>query len=163
MARRSPVPQTILWLFVLSASILTGGSVFEHVVVTPLWAGSPPESVMHWQYHGIQSKFFMVVSPLYALTALLLLIASRWMPRAQKTSAFIAGVSGVVVFAATLLFFLPILGKTQVTNGAGLSGEEITRLVHQFVTWNWVRWAVLIGGWIAGLRALSLSAMPGAR
>jgi hypothetical protein len=58
---------------------------------------------------------------------------------------------------ATFFFFIPILQKTQVTQGAGLSGEEITRLVNQFKTWNWGRWAVLIGGWIAGLRALSLS------
>ena len=43
------------------------------------------------------------------------------------------------------------------TRGAGLSGDEITRLVRQFRAWNWARWAVMIGGWVAGLRALSLS------
>jgi hypothetical protein len=55
------------------------------------------------------------------------------------------------------LFFLPILQKTQATRGAGLSGDEITRLVHQFETWHWGRWAVIVGSWMAGLRALSLS------
>jgi hypothetical protein len=55
------------------------------------------------------------------------------------------------------VFFLPILQKTQVTRGAGLSAEEITALVNRFKTWNWGRWVLLIGGWAAGLRALSLN------
>jgi hypothetical protein len=41
--------------------------------------------------------------------------------------------------------------------------EEITRLVNQFKTWNWGRWVVLIGGWIAGLRAFSLSSSGDSR
>jgi hypothetical protein len=50
MTKRSAVTQIPLWLFVLSAGILSGGSIFEHVVLTPLWAGSLPESVTQWQY-----------------------------------------------------------------------------------------------------------------
>jgi hypothetical protein len=34
----------VLWLFVVSAGVLTGGSIFEGVVLTPLWSHSP-ESV----------------------------------------------------------------------------------------------------------------------
>jgi hypothetical protein len=157
MTKHSPLAQVPLWLFALSAGILSGGSIFEGMVLTPLWAGSLPESVTQWQYGGIQSKFFMVATPTYALFSLALVIASRWMPERQRKWALVAGVSGIIVVVATFLFFLPILQKTQVTRGAGLSGEEITRLVNQFKTWHWLRWALLIGGWIAGLRALSLS------
>jgi len=160
MTKRSAIAQVVLWLFVLSAGIVTGGSIFEHTVLTPLWAGSPPESVTQWQYGGIQGKFFRIASPLYALFALALLVVSWWMPRPQRKWAFLAGLSGIITMVATIFFFLPILGKTQATRGAGLSGEEITALVTQFRAWNWGRWAVLIGGWIAGLRAFSLSS-PG--
>jgi hypothetical protein len=105
----------------------------------------------------------MVATPLYGLLSLALTIVSWWMPPQQRKWAFVAGVSGIVVIAATSLFFLPILQKTQATQGAGLSGEEITRLVNQFKTWHWGRWALIIISWVAGLRALSLSsseAMP---
>ena len=156
MVKRSLAARIPLWFFVLSASILTGGGIFEHVVLTPLWAGSPPESVTAWQYGGIQRKFFIIFSPLYYLCSLALIIASWWMPRRQRRWALAAGLSGIIVGAATLSFFIPILQKTQVTRGAGLSGEEITKLVNQFKAWNWVRWAVLLGGWVAGLRAFSL-------
>lgn len=161
--KRSTVAQVVLWLFVLSASILTGGGVFEHVILTPLWAGSPPESVTGWQYGGIQRKFFIIFSPLYYLCSLALIIASWWMPPRQRKWALAAGLSGIILMFATFLFFIPILQKTQVTRGAGLSGEEITRLVNQFKAWNWGRWAVLLGGWIAGLRALNLSSSGGPR
>jgi hypothetical protein len=156
MMKRS-IAQIVLWLYVLSAGILLGGSIFEGVVLTPLWAGSLPESVTQWQYGGIQAKFFMIVTPLYALFSLALIIASWWMPRRQRKWALAAGLLGIIVIVATFLFFLPILEKTQVTRGAGLSGEEITRLVNQFITWHWARWAAITVGWIAGLRALSLS------
>jgi H+/Cl- antiporter ClcA len=79
------------------------------------------------------------------------------LPARQRKWALVAGLSGIIVMVATLFFFIPILQKTQVTRGAGLSGEEITTLVKQFKTWNWGRWLLLIGGWVAGLRALSLS------
>ena len=163
MPKRSTVAQVVVWLFALSAGILSGGSIFEHVVLTPLWAGSLPESVTQWQHGTIQAKFFGVASPTYALFSLALVVVSWWMPARQRKWALAAGLSGIIVVVATLFFFLPILQKTQATRGAGLSGEEITRLVSQFVTWNWGRWALLIGGWVAGLRALSLSASADAR
>ena len=163
MAKRSAITQVVLWLFVLSAGIVTGGSIFEHTVLTPLWAGSPPESVTQWQYGGIQGRFFRIASPTYALCSLALVVVSWLMPRRQRKWALVAGLSGIIGMVATILFFLPILGKTQATQGAGLSGEEITRLVNQFKVWNWGRWAVLIGGWVAGLRALSLSSSGEAR
>jgi hypothetical protein len=47
------------------------------VVLTPLWAGSPPESVTQWQYGGIQRKFFIIFSP--PLLSLLVGVNHRFM------------------------------------------------------------------------------------
>ena len=156
MTKRPAILRAILWLFVLSLTILTGGGIFEHVVLTPLWAGSPPESVTGWPYGAIQGKFFRVASPVYYLCSLALIIGSWWMPRRQRKWALVAGLSGIMVVLSTALFFIPILQKTQATRGAGLSGEEITRLVNQFVTWNYGRYVLMIVGWVAALRALSV-------
>ena len=148
-------PQLVLWVWVLCTTFLMGGGVFEHTVLTPLWAGSPPESVTQWPYGGIQGKFFRVVSPLCYLVSLVLIVVAWWMPSQQRNWALGAGLSSLVIAVATFGFFLPILRKTQGTGGAGLSGEEIVTLVNQFKTWNLARWAVLIAGWLAGLRALT--------
>ena len=154
--RRLNIPRIVLWLWILSATILMGGGLFEHLVLTPLWAGSPPESVTQWPHGVSQARFFRIATPTYGLFSLALLGVSWLMPRQQRKWALAAGLSGIIVLVWTILFFLPILGKTQATKGAGLSGEEITALVTQFIAWNWGRWAVLIGGWIAGWRAFSL-------
>jgi hypothetical protein len=154
--KRSAVSQTVLWLWVLAVTFLMGGGIFEHTVLTPLWAGSPPESVTQWQYGAVQGKFFRVVSPLCYLLSLLLIILCWRMPPSQRNWSLAAAISSILIGIATFSFFIPILQKTQATRGAGLSGDEITALVNQFTTWNWARWIVIVAGWIAGLRALSL-------
>ncbi|MBS1809584.1 MAG: DUF1772 domain-containing protein [Acidobacteria bacterium] len=157
MQKRKIVTQIVLWGFVLSAGLLTGGSIFEGAVLTPLWSHALPESVRQWPYGTVQSKFFAVATPLYALFSLALLLVSRWMPQQQRKWAWVAGLCGLIVVIATFTFFFPILQKTEGAQGAGLSGEEIVRLVHQFKTWHWGRWVLLIGSWLAGLRAFNLS------
>lgn len=155
MKNRVVIAQITLWFLVLSAGILTGGSIFEGVVLTPLWSHSPPESVRQWAHGTIQSKFFAFATPFYALSVLATLLASRWMPAKQRQWALLAGLCGLIVVIATFTFFFPILQKTEGAQGAGLSDEEVTRLVQQFKTWHWGRWGLLIGGWLAGLRAFS--------
>ena len=157
MVKRLNVTRIVLWLFVLSVTILIGGGIFEHVVVTPLWAGSPPESVTEWQYGVVQAKFFAVASPLYYLFSIALIVMSWWMAPPQRKWALVAGVCGIIVMLTTIFFFIPILSKTQATRGAGLSGEEITRLTNQFVNWNYGRYVLMFGGWIAAMRAITLS------
>lgn len=159
----SRIPQVVLWLYLLSALLLTGGGLFEHMVLTPLWAGSPPDSVTAWPYGGIQRRFFILFSPTYYLLSLALIVGSWWMPRRQRAWAAIAGVSGLIIAVATFSFFIPILQKTQVTRGAGLSGAEITELIDRFKTANVGRYFVLIGGVLAGLYAIARSPQGMAR
>jgi hypothetical protein len=154
--KRLNFPLIVLWLWVLTVTILMGGGVFEHLVLTPLWAGSPPDSVTQWPYGVVQATFFGVMSPLSFLLSLGVIIASRWMPRQQRKWALGGSLSMLVLGIATVAFFIPILQQTQGTRGAGLSGEEITALVNQFKTWNTARWLLAIGSWAAGWRALFL-------
>ncbi len=156
MIKRHIIAQVFLWLFVLSAGIVAGGSIYDGLVVEPLWAGSPPESVRSWTYGVIQGKFFGRFSPLYGLFSLALVIVSWLMLRPQRKWAFVAGILGIAALLLTILFFMPIAGKLQVGQGAGLSDEEIIRLVNQW-SWQWIRTVLLLGSWVAGLRALSLS------
>lgn len=149
---------SVVWLFVITTGILFGGSIFEGVVLTPMWSHNLPDSVRQWPYGGVQSAFFVVVTPLYGLLSVALIALSFGMPAKQRKLSLIAGVLGVLVIAMTFAFFLPILQQTEFNQGARLSGEEITRLVTQFKTWHWGRWATIAISWLLGLRALSLSA-----
>ena len=126
--RRLNIPQIVLWLWILSVTILMGGGLFEHLVLTPLWAGSPPESVTQWPHGVIQGRFFGIVSPLCFLLSLALIIVSWWMPPRQRKWALVAGLTLIIMGISTFAFFLPILRKTLGMRGAGLTGEEITTL-----------------------------------
>lgn len=147
----------VVWLFVIAAGILLGGSIFEGVVLTPMWSHDLPDSVRQWQHGGVQATFFAVATPLYGLLSIALIAVSFGMPPAQKKWSLVAGVLGFAVIIMTFAFFLPILQQTEFNQGAGLSGEEITRLVTRFKTWHWGRWATISISWLSGLRALSLS------
>jgi hypothetical protein len=146
----------VLLSLVITSGILVGGSIFERTVLSPLWAGSPPQSVINWPHGTVQRPFFMTVTPLWALLALATFALSFVMPQPARPWARIAGVIGVGVMIWTATFFIPLLMKTQANRGAGLSGEEITRLTLQFVNWGLLRTILAVGGWLAALRALIL-------
>jgi hypothetical protein len=154
---RAKITNLILWLWVLAVTFLMGGGVFEHSVLTPIWAGSPPESVTSWPHGVAQARFFGIVTPVILLISLAMLIAASWMPPRVRKWALFAGLSFVAIGISSAVFFVPILQKTIGARGAGLSPEEITTLANQFVMWNWARWILMIGAWAAGLRALTLS------
>lgn len=159
--KRLKITRLVLWLFVLSSTFLLGGGTFEHLVLTPLWAGSPPGSVTQWQYGAVQAKFFGIFSSIFYLFLIATIITLWWMPPRPRRWAMVSVLCGIIVMIATLGFFIPILGQTQATGGAGLSGEEITRLTNQFVNWNYGRYVLLVGGWAAALRALVVSYASG--
>lgn len=163
MKIRSFIAQLVLWLFVFSSSIQMGGSVYEMLVVNPLWFGSPPESVTNWnpvpQFAIEPGRFWAAAVPLYMLTTLAILITAWFMPPPRRKWALIAGVCTLAVIVSTAVFFVPILRDTIMSRGAGFSAEEITAKVNLWVNWNWLRMAVVFVGWLAGVRALSLNSL----
>jgi Na+/melibiose symporter-like transporter len=138
-----------------------GGATYETFVITHLWAGSPPESVTGWnpvpQYAIEPVRFWGRASALYALSTLAILIVAWLMPRARRKWALVAGLCALVIILSTGLFFVPILRETIFTRGAGLSPEQISTKVHQWVNWNWARMVLVFVGWLAGIWALSIS------
>jgi hypothetical protein len=162
MTKRSKTAQSVLWLFVLFQGLLTGGALFDALVLTPLWAGSPPQSVTTWSYGAIQGRFFLPIGTVAALLSLVLLFTARLTPPQCRRWAVIAAVCGLIVLLSEILFFVPIQMKIQVTPGTGLSSEEIVKLANQFVTWHSLKLIVGITAFAAGLQALAKFNSPDA-
>jgi hypothetical protein len=91
MKKRLAAIHVLLSLYLLSLMMLIGGGILKHVVLTPLWAGSPPESVTQWEHCVDQANFFGVAIPLYGLVSLAVIIASLRMPTRQRNWALLAG------------------------------------------------------------------------
>ena len=164
MTVRNRIAEIALWVFVVSLGILIGATVFEALVITPLWAGSPPESVRGWnenpRYAIEGGIFFGLIAPALLLSSLASLIAGWKMPRKRRKWLVAAVICTFIGFVATGLFFVPILRETIFTRGAGLSDAEIVEKVNSWVTYNWWRMAIQTVGWLAALRALSLRHLP---
>ena len=151
-----------LWLLVISGGILSGGAIYEAVVTLPLWFGSLPDSVTSWTRGSIQAPFFMVATQAWVLLSVAVFALSFAMPRPVRPWARIPGVIGAVIFVWTMVFFIPVLMKTQGNGGAGLSGEAITRYGLQWTHWNYLRVALLLGAWVVSIRALVIGSRPDA-
>src|SRR5579864_3507414 len=106
MTTRLITAQSVLWLFILFQGLVTGGALFDAMVLTPLWAGSPPQSVTTWSYGIIQARFFVPIGTVAALFSVVLLFTARLSPPQCRRWAVIAAVCGMIVVLSEVLFFI---------------------------------------------------------
>jgi heme/copper-type cytochrome/quinol oxidase subunit 3 len=147
----------VLWLAVLLFGAHAGASLYEMLVVTPLWASDPPRSVREW---GLLAQADL--RPMaYKEPALLALgcvsMAVLWLSSAGKTAArgwmVLSGVLGIVFVAATMLFSFPIFEHIK-NGGAGLTDLQIIETVNKWNLWCDARIVMLLSTWVASLVAL---------
>jgi hypothetical protein len=155
---KSGFVRAVLWLSVLSFGIQTGAATYEALVITPLWAGNPPASVRGWNpvaEFAIQPvRYWAPGGIALAVCTLGLLLAAAFRSSARRW-CLVAGLSGLAVLLSTALFFVPILVKTIFDNGVTLSDAEIVSKVHAWVGWNWLRFAILLLGWLATVQGVA--------
>lgn len=155
------VAKASLCAFAFLIGMQLGASVYETLVITPLWAGALPDSVRNWnvatRYPIMPGNFWTVITPLQALALLGALISMWFVPGPLRKWMMLVGICGLAVDLSTGLFFVPILRKTIFNNGAGLSGTEITRLATMWVNWNYVREIVGFAGWACAISAICVS------
>jgi len=160
MKTRDRVAQVLLWLAVLSRSVWVGGTLYQMLVIVPMWSASPPESVRAffsgtsynetiWNFFGPP---FMAARQALLLGALLagwhLPQHRRWLLWAAVCMAF------TTVF--TLAYVYPINEVLFARAGGGHSPEEVRAMVRQWVWADRVRFGVGFVGFLALLRALSI-------
>lgn len=51
MSKEFSIAQIFLWLFVIALGIELGAGLYETLIVMPLWAGAPPDSVTAYYQH----------------------------------------------------------------------------------------------------------------
>jgi hypothetical protein len=155
---RNRIAEVLLWLAVLGLSIWFGGTLYQMLVIVPMWSASPPESVRAFflgtRYNETIWNFFgppFMVARFAPLVGALLLgwhlpELRRWLLVATICMAF-----GVVF---TLAYIYPINDVLFAQAGGDHSPEEIRAMVRQWVLADRVRFAVGAVGFLAALRAL---------
>jgi len=68
--------------------------------------------------------------------------------------SLLAGLIGLAIAIATIFHAVPILRRTIVDNGAGLSDSQILEHVRAWVVWSRLRLFALLVAWVATIVAL---------
>lgn len=169
MARPFRTEQILLWLFVILAGIVIGAGLYEMRVIVPLWANSPPESAWYWEAQRLANpqyapnsgiRFWVFVTPAHILVSLATLIAGLRTRGEHRKWLLISTIIFLLMHASALLWFVPTLTRIMNSRTLGVSPEEIVAKTHLWVTLSWMRGIIGLGGFVAGLRALTIPPSP---
>ncbi len=156
-----PFLQLMLFILAFCMGIETGGATFVMVVAFPVWTASAEAAtgfVHGVRYHFEEGAFFMYSTSLTMLTSVITLIAGWRAPSPMRTWILIATIGFIIVFAWSILYFIPIQDTAlKGPAGAKFSPQELETKLGTFVQLNYLRIAML---WIflgASLHALRLT------
>jgi hypothetical protein len=159
---RSILPPLTMWVFVVWSCFILGGSVYEAVVVMPLFTSDPPRSLAADSPLRVVLKragmfFWSTATPGLGLVALAALLTSFSTPQPQMTWRIASTGLLLIVLAVTLLYFKPAIVNLVVHHGGGRPDAVIAAQMRRWVTLNWVRVAAVAVSIGMGVRALLLS------
>ena len=163
------IGRSILWLFVIVLGFELGGGLYETLVVMPTWSLSPPDSVTAYFQHNVANpqfvlnaggRFWIFFTPMVGLLSIATLLTGfRTQPEHRRWRMLGASLALIVVIA-TFAWFVPNIIRLFSEDVLTMSAAEVTSTTNMWVRLNWVRAAVYLGGWVAALKALSISSAP---
>ena len=144
----------VLWLFVIDLGIAFGAGIYEARVVIPQWENIPPRE---WPNTGVMFWVYVTTVPLTLITIASLIAA--WLTQAPMRFWFLVAVCIIIVErAATFSYFIPTMIGLMATEG--LPNAEVKAALSQWLFMNNGRHVLTLAGWLAALKALSLSNAP---
>lgn len=141
----------VLWLFIINLGIAFGAGIYEARVVIPPWANIPPRE---WPNTGLMFWVYVTTVPLTLLTIASLIAA--WLTQGPMRFWYLAAVCIVIVERiATFSYFIPTMVRLMGTEG--LPDTDVQAALSQWLFLNNGRHVLTLAGWLAALRALSLT------
>ena len=164
MSLRNQALNLCLWYAIFAWGIWLGGTVYQMLVVVPMWSDSPPESlrtfVQGTAYNRTIYHFFGPPFIAARIVPVVIALALAWhLPKHRLSLAVaVSCLAAVVVF--TLAYVYPINTVLFDQAGGGRSAREVSDMVR---TWIWadrIRLCVGVVAFIAILRAFRLPLPP---
>jgi hypothetical protein len=146
----------LLWLFVVDLGIACGAGLYEQRMIVPQWfSGSRVDSeAMRRTDPGRRFWAFVTTMPLTLLTLASLAVA--WRAQGAMRSWWLAAAAITLVErAGTFAYFIPTALKMM---GDAAPAEAKSAMAARWSRLNLIRAGLGLAGWLAALKALSLSA-----
>lgn len=160
MALRERTLNVLLWYSILAWGTWFGGTLFQMLVVVPMWSSSPPESVRAFFLGTVynQTIFHFFGPPFMAarvIPIILALLLAWHLPkhRAALGTATLCLVAAVVF---TLTYIYPINSVLFEQAGGDHTAAEIAQMTHAWIWADRLRFGIGIVAFIAILKAFRL-------
>lgn len=149
-----------LWLFVIIGAVFFGATIYQMMVMVPVFARELPSSLYAFNQSGVRMAVFWT-SPLMPIgfVAGLFALTLHWRtPRRNWLAAAILLAVAAEVF--TILYFVPRLRTMGfLLNGAPANpdGAFLTRSANEWVRADvWRFWLMLVPSFLCSLKALTV-------
>ena len=163
--------KALIWLTTVLFALVLGGNLYEQLVIVGRWADNPPATLVFWEEILESGHFnFYALTPA-SILASLISIPFAWRQPAVRRDFIIASVSIILVLVITMVWAFPLLGglfPEQVLGRAAAAKlppktpAELGQIISQFKMMSWIRWLVLLGGFLTLLHALRTAKLPSA-
>lgn len=161
MTIRDRILLVSLWLSVVALTTWVGGTLYQMLVIVPLWSASPPESVRaFFQETEWNRTIFNFFGPPFIVARnvplLAALIAGWHLP--QHRRALLIAVICFTGFGAifTVAYVYPINAVLFDQAGGTQGGDEIRALANRWILFDRVRFIIGLVGFAAILHAFRL-------
>lgn len=146
---------------------MIGGGVYEALVLVPIWASAPPDSVLAFHQHGIANpefvthqggKFWIFVTPMLGILSIATILSGFKANTHHRKWRIVGATLSLVLIIFTFAWFIPnvlLLTGEEVTK---MSRDRIVSLTNWWVGLNWLRAVIYVIAWVMGLRALMIPA-----
>ena len=140
--------------------------LYETIVVVPMWAGSPPDSLVAYYQHKVANpemtenaggKFWIFATPTLGLLSIAVLLTNRRAYPAQRRMRAVGGGLALMVVAFTFAWFVPNIMLLQSAEVLTMKPEQAASLSNWWFWLNWARVVLYAAAWLSALRALTLS------
>jgi hypothetical protein len=127
-------------LLCFSMAGAVGGGLYEHIVLMPLWAASPPASLAMIQPGtGVPLQKFWIPVHVAITVSLLLSLVLAWKERKARRCLLIGCGSYAIMRVWSGLFFIPEMLAFQRVPLEAPASLELTARVARWTFWTWFR------------------------
>jgi hypothetical protein len=160
---RARLLRIFLWLSVLAWGIGAGAKLYDLIVLAGAWSASPPESLSLLPYGARfpvgPGEFFAPTSAATLVGAIGALICGWRTPASCRVWLFASAILILALWVFTVTAFWPsnhaLFAAVSAPPLTAEGHAELIRRAHQWIAFDWCRVAMMLGGFISAVRAIS--------
>ena len=152
-----------LWFSVVLIAVWVGGTLYQMLVIVPLWTASPPESLRAFltaNYAHTVLNFFGPPFIAVRTVSLVVALVAGWLSAPHRRALAIAVACWLAVIGFTLLYIYPMNDALFAPGSSALSDDATRALLQRWIVADRFRFAIGCVSFIALLHAFRLPRLP---